>query len=89
MGQMFTTVSSKGQLVIPVAIRESLGIEAGTRVGIRQEGTRVILEPETLATKLRIIEELCGLTAGGPSATDVLLEERRRERNAELSKDGW
>ncbi len=86
---MFTTVSSKGQLVIPVAIRESLGIEPGTRVAIRQEGTRVILEPETLATKLRIIEELCGLTAGGPSGTDLLLEERRRERKAELAKDGW
>jgi len=89
MGQVFTTVSSKGQLVIPVAIRESLGIEAGTRVAIRQEGTRVILEPETLATKLRIIEELCGLTAGGPSGTDLLLEERRRERKSEQAKDGW
>ncbi len=49
----------------------------------------MILEPETLATKLRIIEELCGLTAGGPSGTDLLLEERRRERKAELAKDGW
>jgi len=55
MGQTYAKFSSKGQLVIPSAIRESLGIEAGTRVAIRLEGMRVILEPETLAAKLRLI----------------------------------
>jgi AbrB family looped-hinge helix DNA binding protein len=89
MGQAYAKVSSKGQLVIPSAIRESLGIEAGTRVAIHVEGTRVILEPETLAAKLRLIKELRGLTAGGPSMTDELLEDRRREREADLAKDGW
>jgi AbrB family looped-hinge helix DNA binding protein len=89
MGQAYAKFSSKGQLVIPAAIRESLGIEPGTRVAIRQEGTRVILEPETLAAKLRLIDELQGLTAGGPSMTDSLLAERRREREIELAKDGW
>jgi AbrB family looped-hinge helix DNA binding protein len=87
--QLFTTVSSKGQMVIPAAIRESLGIEPGTRIAVRQEGTRVILEPETLAAKLKLIKELRGCTAGGPSGTDMLLEDRRRERASELAKDGW
>jgi AbrB family looped-hinge helix DNA binding protein len=64
MEQIFTTVSSKGQMVIPAAIRESMGIEPGTRVTVRQEGNRLILEPQTLAAKLRIIDELCGLTDG-------------------------
>jgi AbrB family looped-hinge helix DNA binding protein len=89
MAQIFTTVSSKGQLVIPVALREALGIEPGTRVAIRQEGTRLILEPQTLAAKLRILKELRGCMAGGPSMTDMLLEQRRQEREAELAKDGW
>jgi AbrB family looped-hinge helix DNA binding protein len=89
MEQIFTTVSSKGQMVIPAAIRESMGIEPGTRVTVRQEGNRLILEPQTLAAKLRIIDELCGLTAGGPSMTDMLLEDRRREREMELAKDGF
>ena len=89
MEQIFTIVSSKGQLVIPAVFRESLGIEPGTRVAIRQEGTCLILEPETLVAKLRKIRELRGLTAGGPSMTDELLEDRRRERQAELAKDGW
>jgi AbrB family looped-hinge helix DNA binding protein len=75
--------------VIPVAIREALGIEPGTRVAIRLEGTRLILEPETLAAKLRILKELRGCMAGGPSMTDMLLEQRRQERETELAKDGW
>lgn len=89
MKRVFTTVSSKGQLVIPASIRKSLGIEPGTRVAVRVEGTRLILEPQTLEAKLRLIDELQGITAGGPSGTELLLEERRREREIELAKDGW
>jgi AbrB family looped-hinge helix DNA binding protein len=89
MGQAYAKFSSKGQLVIPAPFREALGIEAGTRVAIRQEGTRLILEPQTLAAKLRLIDELQGITRGGPSMTDSLLAERRREREIELAKDGW
>lgn len=89
MGQVFTTVSSKGQMVIPAAIRESLGIGPGTRIAVRQEGTRVILEPETLAAKLRSIDEMQGCTAGLPSGTDMLLEDRRLERERELAEEGW
>jgi AbrB family looped-hinge helix DNA binding protein len=89
MEQVYATFSSKGQLVIPAAIRESLGIEPGTRVAIRQEGTRVILEPETMAAKLRLISEMRGCTAGLPSGTEMLLEDRRLERKRELEEEGW
>jgi AbrB family looped-hinge helix DNA binding protein len=89
MEQVCTTVSTKGQLVIPAQIRESLGIEPGTRVAIRQDGTRLILEPDTLAAKLRRIKEMRGCTAGLPSGTDMLLEDRRLERKRELEKEGW
>ena len=89
MERAYTTVSSKGQMVIPAAMRESLGIEPGTRVAIRQEGTRLILEPETLAAKLRMIKEMRGCTAGYPSGTEMLLEDRRIERQRELEENGW
>jgi AbrB family looped-hinge helix DNA binding protein len=89
MEQLFATVSSKGQMVIPASIRESLSIEPGTRIAVRQEGARVILEPITRAAKRRLIEELRGCTAGGPSGTNILLEDRRRERELELAKDGF
>jgi AbrB family looped-hinge helix DNA binding protein len=89
MEEVYTTVSSKGQLVIPAAIRQALGIEAGTRVAIRQEGSRVIIDPETLAAKLRKIEEMCGYTAGGPSGTEILFKDRRLEQERELREEGW
>jgi AbrB family looped-hinge helix DNA binding protein len=89
MEPVYTTVSSKGQMVIPVEIRQTLGIEAGTRIAIRQEGSRLVLEPDTLAGRLRLIDELCGSTAGGPSGCDMLLEERRQDRERELAEEGW
>jgi AbrB family looped-hinge helix DNA binding protein len=89
MDTAYAKFSSRGQLVVPAAMRDSLGIEAGTPVTIRLEGKRLILEPQTLAAKLRLIEELRGLTAGGPSMTDSLLARRRKERAIELAKDGW
>jgi len=85
MDQVFTTVSSKGQMVIPVQIREALGITAGTRVAIRVEGTELIVRPATEATAQRLIDELCGMTAGGHSMADDLIA----ERNAEDSQSRW
>ncbi|HEY9074045.1 MAG TPA: AbrB/MazE/SpoVT family DNA-binding domain-containing protein [Desulfobaccales bacterium] len=85
MEQIFTTVSSKGQMVIPAVIRESLGIEPGTRISVRQEGDRLILHPQTRAATQRLIDKLCGLTAGGPSMSDELIA----ERHAEDAKSGW
>ncbi len=89
MEQIYITVSSKGQMVIPAAIREELGIEPGTRVAVRLDGTRVVLEPETLALKLRKIKAMRGCTAGFPPGSDLLLEDRRLERERELAKDGY
>ena len=54
-----------------------------------QEESLPTPEPETMPEKLRLIEKLCGCTAGGPSMCDLLQEERRWEREKELAKDGW
>jgi AbrB family looped-hinge helix DNA binding protein len=89
MKKVFVTVSSKGQMVIPAGIRDELGIQAGTRIAVSSDGTRVILEAETLAAKLRQIEEIRGCTAGQGSGTDMLLEDRRRERERERLEEGW
>lgn len=75
MQPIFANVSSKGQLVIPSGMRAELGIKAGTRVALRVEGSRIIVQPITT----RLVDELCGITAGGPSMTEELLAERRAE----------
>jgi len=89
MQQLRTKISTKGQVVIPAAVRVQLGLEPGTTMAITVDGTKVILETDTVARKLRLIKELRGITAGGPSMTDALLEERRLERERELAEEGW
>ncbi len=84
----YTTLSTKGQIVIPAAIREELKMEPGTRIAVRMEGGRIVLDPETIAAKLAMIDMMKGYTAGGPSMTDALIEDRRRERERERA-EGW
>jgi len=42
---MLTRLSSKGQVVIPKAVREALGLRAGTRFHIQVVKDKIILEP--------------------------------------------
>jgi hypothetical protein len=56
---------------------------------VAQEGASSSPDSELLVAQLRLIDELRGSTAGGPSMCDMLLEERRRDRELELAKDGW
>jgi AbrB family looped-hinge helix DNA binding protein len=89
MDPIIQTVDNHGQIELPAAIREELAIEPGTRVAVSVEGSRVILDADTLVARLRRIEELRGITAGHGSGTDLLLEERRLERERELREEGW
>lgn len=82
-------VSSKGQVVIPAAIREQLGIERGTELSFRVENGRIIVNPHSLSAEIARIKSMRGITAGGPSGTEILLEDRRRERERELREEGW
>ncbi len=44
---MVTRLSSKGQVVIPKAVREALALHAGVEFDVRLEGNKIILEPLT------------------------------------------
>ncbi|MHB8218000.1 MAG: AbrB/MazE/SpoVT family DNA-binding domain-containing protein [Candidatus Sulfotelmatobacter sp.] len=78
MLRQITTVSTKGQFVIPSEMRTSLGIRPGTRIAVTQDGSRIVLEPvsEELVDKTR------GLFSGKPSLSEALKRERRK-------KDRW
>jgi len=70
-----TIISTKGQLVIPAEIREALHIKPGMRFAVLREGNQIILRP----VDKHFLDELCGITAGGPSMTEMLLKERRED----------
>ena len=75
METLFTTVSSKGQIVIPAELRAALGINTGTRVAIQKQDKHLILQPITE----EFIDSLMGCCKGAG-----LAEAREREhRNDE------
>lgn len=70
-------VTTKGQLVVPARLRRRFGIKKGTPMAFVEDNGRIILQPVTRA----FIRGLRGSLKGAPSALDILLEERKRERN--------
>ncbi|MDO9541193.1 MAG: AbrB/MazE/SpoVT family DNA-binding domain-containing protein [Kiritimatiellia bacterium] len=67
--------SVKGQMVIPRWLRKEYHIEEGTRAVVYPEGDHIIVKPVTA----RFIRNLRG-SLKGSKAMDILMEERRRER---------
>jgi AbrB family looped-hinge helix DNA binding protein len=76
MDTLFTTVSSKGQIVIPAELRAELGIAAGTRVAIQRQDNHLILQPITE----EFINSLMGCCKGEPSLVEFREREHRKER---------
>ncbi len=52
MARASSNVSTKGQLVIPAAIREKYGIGPGTRVEFIEDGPRLVLELDTVEARI-------------------------------------
>jgi antitoxin PrlF len=82
-------VGVKGQVVIPKAIRDEIGIQPGDEVTFEPDGSEVRVrrvedDPAQLASD---VKSLRGLWADTPDGgTDELLKERRRERELEERK---
>lgn len=67
-------LSSKGQLVIPRAIRQALGLGPGTQFQVQIEGGRIVLEPVASRAAL---EALYGQYAGADFLTELEQEHHR------------
>ena len=78
-----TTLSKKGQLVIPGDIRRRHSLKQGDRFLVKYEEGKIILEPLERYPILR----LRGAFKGKASLTQALLQERRLERAREDGKD--
>ena len=76
MKSAVSTVTTKGQLVIPSKLRRKYGIRTGTRVAMIEEENRIILQPLTR----EYIRSLRGSLKGEPSALKFLKEGRSQDR---------
>lgn len=73
-----TSLSTKGQIVIPKAIRDSLKLKSGAKLVINVEGDRIIIQP--------IKENLADRLYGKYRGVD-LLGDLRQEHQQELGRD--
>jgi AbrB family looped-hinge helix DNA binding protein len=76
---MNATLSQKGWVVIPAALREKYGLKPGSRVQVVDYGGVLGLVPDVDDP----IEEAAGMLKGGRSLTRALLAEHRRELDNE------
>lgn len=78
---MTTTLSSKGQVVLPAAARRRLGLKTGARFDCRVQGSQIVLTPaETKRARSRFIKsKRTGLvvTRGAANAPVVTSEQVR------------
>jgi AbrB family looped-hinge helix DNA binding protein len=72
-----STVSTKGQIVIPSKLRRKYSIRKGTQVAFVENENCLVLQPLTP----EFIRSLRGSLKGEPSALRLLLKERKRERD--------
>lgn len=76
MEKMSATFTSKGQLVVPAALRRKHGIETGTRVRfLEDQFGRIVLQPITE----QYVDRVMGCLAGGPDLLEKWEKEHRKE----------
>ena len=71
---MRVKLSSKGQLVIPEAIRKALGLDPGTQLDIQLVGRTIVIEPVGLASP---VDALYGKYRGYDFLTELEAEHRQ------------
>lgn len=74
-----TSITVKGQVVIPVAIRRRLKLKKGMRLAVDEMDNVITLKPITPEYFAR----MAGVLATGGKLTRALLAERARERRRE------
>ncbi|HZD49312.1 MAG TPA: AbrB/MazE/SpoVT family DNA-binding domain-containing protein [Silvibacterium sp.] len=77
---MVTTavISSKGQIVIPAALRRKYRLKEGTVVAFREEDGHLVLEPDPFAAVLALQGAF-----KVHNLEKMLMEDRRKERERE------
>jgi AbrB family looped-hinge helix DNA binding protein len=71
-------VTSKGQVTIPQAIREQLGIQPGTEVGFEVEGDAIRIVKTAPSTRGHVLVDRLRGSGHGRMSTDEILTLTRK-----------
>lgn len=81
---MTTTLSSKGQIVIPLEIRRKLGLSAGAVISCDLEDGRIILDPSGAASPAAIVSADGYLALQAPEGAPEMAPGQVKEIISEL-----
>lgn len=70
-----STVTVKGQVVIPIAIRKHQGIRPGSRISFSEEGDTIVVRPITEHS----IRRLMGVLPAAGNLAGSLVRDRERD----------
>ena len=68
------TVSSKGQIVLPLGVRRKFNIMKGKKLSLNIQQGKIILKPTKSTT-----DQLCGIMEDDQQSTPELMQELREE----------
>ncbi len=80
---METSITIKGQVVIPAKIRQRLGLKKGTRIFVEERNGEIVLRP----LNREYFQKMSGVLKGG-GLTKALEQSRREDLNREEEKIG-
>ncbi|MBK8981522.1 MAG: AbrB/MazE/SpoVT family DNA-binding domain-containing protein [Ignavibacteria bacterium] len=72
-----SSLTIKGQIVVPSKIRKKLGLKKGSKVGFIEMGDKVILQP----LDKRYFKSLIGIGGTKGIALKSLLNDKKKEKN--------
>lgn len=75
------TISKKGQISLPAALRRRFGLKEGDKLGVEQKGDVILLKPLPEHPLLNMRGKF--KKEGEEKLTTLLLQERQRERKRE------
>ncbi len=77
-----STITSKGQIVVPAKLRRRYGLKPGTKVYFIERDDEILFQPVTK----EFIRSVHGMLKSETSVTKELLKERARDREQEDAK---
>jgi len=72
-----STITTKGQVVIPSKLRKRLGLKTGTKIAFIEKGDDIIIKPIDKA----YYKSLIGIAGTKGKAMKSLLEDKKKERD--------